>query len=164
MNQLIEGMLPIGSRFAPHDWSSIIVHTDALPGDVLPIRFHIPLIKNGRTFHQAYLGLCSSRERLGKLGYGRILARDGANALKACEESQILPGNTRIPSMYAPTRQTRLRPKLRTTLKEAQPPPQVRTPSPGEQKQAISPAESKQQNGACTGRTAGAHGFLYRNS
>uniref|UniRef100_A0A2D4N154 Uncharacterized protein n=1 Tax=Micrurus spixii TaxID=129469 RepID=A0A2D4N154_9SAUR len=57
MNQLVEGMLSIGSRFAPHDWSSIIVHTGALPCDVLPIRLHIPLLKvSSKAVHVLVIG------------------------------------------------------------------------------------------------------------
>lgn len=43
VDQLIEGVLTIGPRFPPHDWTSLVVHTSSAPGDVLPVRLHVAL-------------------------------------------------------------------------------------------------------------------------
>lgn len=44
VDQLIEGMLSVGPGLAPHDWSSVVVDTSAIFGDVLPVRLHVALM------------------------------------------------------------------------------------------------------------------------
>lgn len=51
MDELVEGVLPIGPRLAPHDWSSVVVDAGAIFGDVLPIGLHVAL-KTKQTGHQ----------------------------------------------------------------------------------------------------------------
>jgi len=43
MNELVKSMLPIGARLSPHNRAGTVVHTRALLGNVLAIRFHITL-------------------------------------------------------------------------------------------------------------------------
>lgn len=43
VDELVEGVLSVGPRLAPHDWSGVIVDTGAIFGDVLPIRLHVAL-------------------------------------------------------------------------------------------------------------------------
>lgn len=43
VDELVEGMLSVGPRLAPHDWSGVVLHTGTVFGDVLPIRFHVAL-------------------------------------------------------------------------------------------------------------------------
>lgn len=43
MNELVEGVLSVGSWFPPHDGSSVAIHTSARLGDVLPIGLHVSL-------------------------------------------------------------------------------------------------------------------------
>lgn len=51
VDELVEGVLPVGPRLAPHDWSSVVVDTDAIFGDVLPVGLHVAL-KTKQTSHQ----------------------------------------------------------------------------------------------------------------
>jgi len=48
MKQLIEGMLPVGARFAPVDWTGLVVHGRSGKRDVLAIALHRQLLKVGR--------------------------------------------------------------------------------------------------------------------
>lgn len=50
VDELVEGMLPIGPWFTPHNWSCVVVHTAAVFGDVLPVRLHVAL-ETRRTRH-----------------------------------------------------------------------------------------------------------------
>lgn len=43
MDELVEGVLSVGPRLAPHDWSGVIVDTGAILGDVLSVRLHVAL-------------------------------------------------------------------------------------------------------------------------
>lgn len=43
VDELVEGVLPIGPRLTPHDWSSVVLDTDAIFTDVLPIGLHVSL-------------------------------------------------------------------------------------------------------------------------
>lgn len=43
VDELVEGVLPVGPRLTPHDRSSVVLDTDALFGDVLPVRLHVAL-------------------------------------------------------------------------------------------------------------------------
>lgn len=43
VDQLVEGVLSVGPGLAPHDWSSVVVDTSAIFGDVLPVRLHVAL-------------------------------------------------------------------------------------------------------------------------
>mmetsp|Transcript_8499 Transcript_8499/g.12413 ORF Transcript_8499/g.12413 Transcript_8499/m.12413 type:complete len:207 (+) Transcript_8499:150-770(+) len=45
MDQLVKGMLPIGSRLSPNNGSSLDIHLLPVPANVLSIRFHITLLK-----------------------------------------------------------------------------------------------------------------------
>src|SRR5262245_29449277 len=47
MNQLIEGMLPIGSRLAPIDRAGIVADSVALEGDVFAVALHRQLLQIG---------------------------------------------------------------------------------------------------------------------
>lgn len=43
VDELVEGMLPIGAGLAPHDWSGVVVDAGSILGDVLPVGLHVPL-------------------------------------------------------------------------------------------------------------------------
>lgn len=43
MDQLVKGMLAIGPWFSPNDWSSVIVDSDSIFGDVFTVRLHVAL-------------------------------------------------------------------------------------------------------------------------
>jgi len=43
VDELVEGVLPVGPWLPPHDWSCVVVHTAAILGDVLPVRLHVAL-------------------------------------------------------------------------------------------------------------------------
>lgn len=43
MDELVEGVLPVGPRLAPHDWSGVVVYSGAIFGDVLPVGLHVAL-------------------------------------------------------------------------------------------------------------------------
>lgn len=43
MDELVEGVLAVGAGLAPHDGPRVVPHTDAIFGDVLPVRFHVAL-------------------------------------------------------------------------------------------------------------------------
>lgn len=43
VNELVEGVLSIGSWFSPNDGSSVVIHTSARLSDVLPIGLHVSL-------------------------------------------------------------------------------------------------------------------------
>src|SRR5690606_3344400 len=45
MNQLVERMLPVGSRFTSNDRSGLIRHALAVTINVFPVAFHIALLK-----------------------------------------------------------------------------------------------------------------------
>mmetsp|Transcript_12077 Transcript_12077/g.18549 ORF Transcript_12077/g.18549 Transcript_12077/m.18549 type:complete len:207 (-) Transcript_12077:1025-1645(-) len=45
VDQLVKGMLPIGSRLTPNDGSCLDIHLLPIPTNVLSIRFHITLLK-----------------------------------------------------------------------------------------------------------------------
>src|SRR6266571_4715466 len=47
MDELVEGMLTIGSRLPPDNGPGLIVHPPALQIDVLPVALHIELLKVG---------------------------------------------------------------------------------------------------------------------
>lgn len=44
VDELVEGVLSIGARLAPYDWSGVVVDTGSVLGDVLPIGLHVALI------------------------------------------------------------------------------------------------------------------------
>ncbi len=48
MNQLVEGVLPVGTRFPPHDRTGGIVHTSTGAADRLTVRFHVTLREEGK--------------------------------------------------------------------------------------------------------------------
>lgn len=43
VDELVEGVLSVGPGLAPHDRSSLVVHTGAVFGDVLPVGLHVAL-------------------------------------------------------------------------------------------------------------------------
>ncbi len=43
VNELVEGVLSVGSRFPPYNGSSVVIHTGARLGDVLPVGLHVSL-------------------------------------------------------------------------------------------------------------------------
>lgn len=43
VDELVEGVLPVGPRFAPHNWSRVVVDPAAVFGDVLPVGLHVAL-------------------------------------------------------------------------------------------------------------------------
>lgn len=43
VDELVEGVLSVGPRLAPHDWSGVVVDTGAIFGDVLPVGLHVAL-------------------------------------------------------------------------------------------------------------------------
>lgn len=43
MDELVEGMLPVGSWFAPDNRPSVVVYTRPVIGDVLSIGLHVAL-------------------------------------------------------------------------------------------------------------------------
>lgn len=43
MDELVEGVLSIGARFTPYDWSSVVVDAGSILGDVLSVRLHVAL-------------------------------------------------------------------------------------------------------------------------
>lgn len=43
MDELVEGMLSIGSWLSPHDWSSVVVYTRSMISDILSIWLHVTL-------------------------------------------------------------------------------------------------------------------------
>lgn len=43
VDQLVEGVLPVGPGLTPHDWSGVILDTGAVFGDVLPVGLHVAL-------------------------------------------------------------------------------------------------------------------------
>ena len=43
MNELIKGMLSVGSRLSPDDGSSVVVNASSMVRYVLPIGLHVPL-------------------------------------------------------------------------------------------------------------------------
>ena len=45
MNQLIESVLPVGSRFTPHNRTGRVVCRLARASYVLAVRFHVPLLE-----------------------------------------------------------------------------------------------------------------------
>lgn len=52
MDELVEGVLPVGPRLPPHDGSGVIVHTGAVFGDVLPVGLHVALRTKHTQSHQ----------------------------------------------------------------------------------------------------------------
>lgn len=44
MDELIESMLSVSSRLPPHYWSSVVVHTCSMIGNVLSIGLHVSLV------------------------------------------------------------------------------------------------------------------------
>ena len=48
MNQLIKGMLAVGSRFTPVDGTGLVVGLDSVQGDVFAVALHGQLLKIGR--------------------------------------------------------------------------------------------------------------------
>lgn len=51
MDQLVEGVLAVGPRLTPHNRSGVVLNTDAIFGDVLPVGLHVALttIENTRS-------------------------------------------------------------------------------------------------------------------
>src|SRR3954454_4745089 len=47
MDQLIEGMLAIGARFAPINWAGFAINFSALQRDSLAVAFHCELLQIG---------------------------------------------------------------------------------------------------------------------
>lgn len=47
VNKLVEGVLSVSSRLPPYDGSCMVVYTCAVVGDVLPIRLHVTLNREG---------------------------------------------------------------------------------------------------------------------
>lgn len=43
VDELVEGVLPVGPRLAPHDRPGVVLDPGAIFGDVLPVRFHVAL-------------------------------------------------------------------------------------------------------------------------
>lgn len=43
MDELVEGMLPIGSWLSPHYWPGVVVYTRSMISDVLSIWLHVTL-------------------------------------------------------------------------------------------------------------------------
>lgn len=43
VDELVEGVLPVGPGFAPHDGTRVVVHAAAVFGDVLPVGLHVAL-------------------------------------------------------------------------------------------------------------------------
>src|SRR5215468_139030 len=55
MDQLIEGMLPVGPRLAPVDGPRVVIHADTLEGDVFAVALHGELLEVGREALQILL-------------------------------------------------------------------------------------------------------------
>lgn len=45
MDQLIEGVLTVGSWFAPNDGTSVVVHSTPVASNVFAVAFHVALLK-----------------------------------------------------------------------------------------------------------------------
>lgn len=49
MDELVEGVLAVGPRLTPHDRSGVVLDTDAIFGDVLPVGLHVALTTTEKT-------------------------------------------------------------------------------------------------------------------
>ena len=43
VDELVEGVLPVGAGLPPDDGAGVVVDAGALVGDVLPVGLHVPL-------------------------------------------------------------------------------------------------------------------------
>ena len=57
MDELVEGMLPIGSRLSPNNGASGVVYFFPVPRDIFPVGFHVSLLKvGGEAMHVLVIG------------------------------------------------------------------------------------------------------------
>lgn len=47
VDELVEGVLPVGPRLAPHNRSGVVIDAGAVFGDVFPVGLHVALAKAG---------------------------------------------------------------------------------------------------------------------
>src|SRR3954471_4810585 len=68
MNQLVEGVLTVGSRFTPDNWAGAEVNFFAFAGDALTIAFHVTLLEVSRKTRKVLVvgqdGLCLCAEEI----------------------------------------------------------------------------------------------------
>ena len=63
VNQLVEGMLAVGPRFAPVDRACLVIHLPAIQRDVLTVALHRQLLQiRGKAFQVLFVG--QDRHRL----------------------------------------------------------------------------------------------------
>src|SRR5258708_26482109 len=55
VNELVEGMLTIGTRLSPDNGAGLVVHFPALQIDMLPIALHIQLLQVGTEASQVMI-------------------------------------------------------------------------------------------------------------
>ena len=47
MDELVEGVLPVGPWLAPSHRTSLVVHVLPAPSDIFPVRLHVTLLEVG---------------------------------------------------------------------------------------------------------------------
>lgn len=60
VDELVEGMLSVGPRLTPHDWSGVVLHTATVFGNVLPVRFHVALTTRDSSVGHSKSHICKA--------------------------------------------------------------------------------------------------------